>query len=188
MSTSQMLFERGLIQFGRFDTTDGWQPMRYRLEALSAYPDLMRQIVDDLGAIAQGIVPHIDYFVSAADCIPVSSILCDRLDQALVYSKGCGDAPVHDLIGSYDVGHPSCLIVNAITVEVKTLIANCHRAGLEISDVITLIDTGITLSSARVHGVYQIGTIVDELQKSNQIPSAQVDVIRARVKSEKTAL
>lgn len=186
---SEILLECGIIQFGRFETSTGnMSPLRFRFELMGTYPTVLEAVVNDLYPLATAIAPTVDYFVSASDCIPVTSILCGRLAKAMVYSRGCGAVPVHDLMGSYDVGHPSCLVVNTITDHTKQLLADCNRVGLEINHIIELLDTRMTISSIKKQSLYPLLDIIAVLEKNSLLPTPHAQSVRDWLDNQKTAL
>lgn len=105
----------------------------------------------------------------------------------LVYSRGCGESGVHDLIGSYDVGHPAILVAHTLTPQIHRLIQQAKRVGLEIASAVVLVDTGYQPDNVTVYGVWSLAAIVSELADTQMIPAGQAEAVQQFL-NEKSAL
>lgn len=189
--TGQWLFEHGLLQVGRFQQDHTIVPVRLELALLGAYPNILTEAAKALLTKVKVIAPVVDYLVCADDCIPITSAVCMEAKIPMVWSRGCGEAPAYDLIGPYDIGHPSCLIVNTITRQTRQLIADCHSVGLEITHLVSLVDAGDRLADVNTiksHWVYDLASMIDELEKAARVPAAQARAIHKWITEAKTAL
>jgi len=158
------LLEHGILQSGLFQNGNGTSPYRLRLEMLPAYPQF-------LGEISRQVVRHmsevqVDRIVADADATPIGVLVSVATGIPLVYSRGRGEPPVHDLVGAYDVGHPAILLVGQHSGENSTLITNCARVGLEVQRMIPLI------GDASIDGVVPVTPI---MRFSEMIQAAAVD-------------
>ena len=165
---ARQLLETGILQFGLFVEKDTAYPYRLRLEMLSAYPQLL-QTVAYRGVQTLATMTPFDRLVSHADAIPLATALSLNTGISLVYSRGRGEIAVHDLVGAYDVGHPSCLLVNTLTPETQQFLIGAQRVGLEIHSVLELVATGETLEGIDQYSIYTIQALVHELRQLNLI-------------------
>lgn len=154
----------GLIQFGHFADPDHQeaQPVRLQLEMLAAYPALLREIGQ--AAAAHLANQGIERLVCPHDSLPVGVVVSQMLDIPLVYSRGKIDAPVHDLVGAYDVGHPAAFIVNGYDGQtdamLQALTRSAARVGLHLAGGIAVV------SLKRVEDINRVKpliTLVDAL-------------------------
>lgn len=166
---AQELLETGLLQFGLFVEDDQAIPYRLQLEMLSAYPHLMQKIV--YRTIQTLPAQTFDRLVSHSDCIPLASAVSLNTGIPLVYSRGRGENPVHDLVGAYDVGHPACLIMNTWQESMNDLITGCKRVGLEIHTVVEIIGAGQTGKGIERRVIFTLSAILHELRQKDLIPA-----------------
>jgi len=160
---AQMLLNTGILQFGLFVDNNTTSAYRIRLEMLSAYPEVMQQVIyRGIQTIATS--RPFDRLVSHPDCIPLASAVSLNTGISLVYSRGQAEAPVHDLVGAYDVGHPSCLLVNTITPATAAFITNCQRVGLEIHTILEVVAKGEKLEGFDQRHIFTLTALVHELQ------------------------
>lgn len=133
----QALLERDLIQFGYFE--DG-EPIRFRLDLLPAYPDVLQLIANQLAVrISQSVA--VDRIVCTRDAIAPALALSLQTSIPLVYGSDTSRAPVHDLVGAYDVGHPAALMTLVID-DVKKLsefMRRMKRVGLETQHIYSIV-------------------------------------------------
>jgi len=176
------LFETGILQFGLFVDQGMQKPYRIRLEILPAYPLLLSEIA--LEAVACLSYPKIDRLVSQVDCIPFAAILSHQTKISLVYSRGRGESPVHDLVGAYDVGHPACLVVNSITTDSEALVEACKNVGLNIHAVLCIIGTGSQLLDMPVKRILSMKQIIEELLEQSLIPASQAWAVQRYIAAQ----
>lgn len=165
---AQELLDTGILQFGLF-VEDGKEiPYRLRLEMLSAYPQLMQQVVyRTVQALA---TQPFNRLVAHSDSVPIASAVSLNTGISLVYSRGRGEAPVYDLVGAYDVGHPACLIVNTWNKSLNDFLVNCRRVGLEIHTIVEIVGTGQVVEGLEMRPVYTMNAILHELRQNAVIP------------------
>ena len=173
---AKKLLTTGILQFGLFTEDIQQSPYRIRLEMLSAYPEVMQQIIYR-GVQTIATVAPFDRLISHSTCIPLASALSLNTGISLVYSRGTTLPAVHDLVGAYDVGHPSCLIVNTITPEIEIFLDKCHRVGLNIHTVVEVVSTGETLSGVDQHAIFTLRALIHELKQAKAIPTHLAQVI-----------
>src|SRR4051794_36965583 len=99
---------------------------------LVSYPD----ILDQAALEAQSIVStlNVTRLLCTPDAIPFGVAVSLRTGIPLVYSRGAGEAPVFDLIGAYDIDHPTLLLTNSVGWNEfpAALVKGAHRVGLEV--------------------------------------------------------
>jgi orotate phosphoribosyltransferase len=173
----QMLLKTGLLQFGRFADRTGWKPYCLNLHMLPSYPDVLRALIEE----AVPAAGQADRLVAAADAIPFGIGLSLRTGIPLVYSRGTDEAPVYDLVGAYDIGHPALLITGSLNSPelMSRLIGRAKQVGLEIDGVIAVIDEGSFQSAqVRIHALLNLPSVVAMLVKHEQLPAGQGKMIR----------
>ena len=167
---AQELLNTGILQFGLFVEDGKDVPYRLRLEMLSAYPQLMQQVV--YRTVQALPMQAFNRLVSHSDCVPVASAVSLNTGVSLVYSRGRGEVPVHDLVGAYDVGHPACLLVNSWDELLNGFLADCRRVGLEIHTIVEIVGVGQVAEGIEMRPVYTMNAILHELRQNDVIPEA----------------
>lgn len=176
---AQSLLETGLLQFGYFVEAERILPYSLRLEMLSAYPQLMQQIL----YLAVQALPagHYDRLVAHSDAIPFGTGLALQTGIPLVYSRGRGESAAYDLVGAYDVGHPALLVVNSIQPEMSHLVKQCSSVGLEIAAVLQLVSFGNNLDGLESYSVTSMKALLYELRLNEAIPEKQAEMVLATI-------
>lgn len=153
----------------------GHKPYRLQLEMLPAYPP----VLEEFSRLAAQQFTHesIDRIVTSNDVMAVGVLLSVETSIPLVYSRGRGESPVHDLIGAYDVGHPAVLLVGETIPETTALIQNCQRVGLEIKEVIVLIGEEAHIGDISVRPVLDFRQMLEELTAVGLLPKPQAKAI-----------
>lgn len=175
---AHQLLKSGILQFGYFVTEDNQaRCYRLRLEMLAAYPQLLQTVVYR-GVQSLSQVKAHDRLVCQLSSIPLATALSLNTGTSLVYSRGKNLPAVHDLVGAYDIGHPTCLIVNHITATTSDFIARCRAVGLDIHSVLELVALGQSLPDIQQHAIFTLPAIIHELDRANSIPSALIQTIQ----------
>lgn len=165
---AKQLLDTGILQFGLFVEDNQEYPYRLRLGMLSAYPELLQNVLYRGIQSLVGIKPF-DRLVAHSEAIPLATALSLNTGVSLVYSRGRGELVVHDLVGAYDVGHPACLIVNTITPDVQSFLSEAKRVGLEIHTILEIVSTGQTIDGIDCRAIYTMNALIHELQQHNLI-------------------
>lgn len=177
MTLGTPLFNTGILQFGRFTDDKGTaQPYRLRLEMLAAYPSLLQQVAYR-GVQQLAHLPSFDRFVTLSDSIPIATAISLNTGISLIYSRGTTQPLVHDLVGAYDVGHPTCLIVNSVDDTMKTFINASRKVGLEIHSVLEVVHQGHTLSGITQTPIMTMPAILHELRQYELITEHMVHAV-----------
>lgn len=170
------LLHKGILQIGRFQAAAMSRPYRILFEMLPAYPPLLEQIAH---VTARSIPDDAERIVADADVMSVG-VMTSLLKQiSLVYSRGRGEAPVYDLVGAYDVGHPAVLLVGEYTPATEPLIANCARVGLEVRSVIALVGSSTLNTTVPCAVVVDLHEMITQLEADGLVPAHQAQAIRA---------
>ena len=165
---AKQLLETGILQFGLFVENSTEYPYRLRLEMLSAYPELLQNVLYRGIQALTGVKPF-DRLVAHSEAIPLATALSLNTGASLVYSRGRGEIAVHDLVGAYDVGHPACLIVNTITPDIQSFLSDAMRVGLEIHTILEIVSTGEKIEGIECRAIYTMNALIHELQQLNLI-------------------
>jgi hypothetical protein len=165
----------GIVQFGYFDG----QPFRLNLSMLPAYPVLLAQIAEALDALRPPTM--IDRLLTDALSVSLGVLLSVRCSVPLVYSRGTDESGVRDLVGAYDVGHPTLLVVHEWWggASQRAFIEKAERVGLEVKVVLALIDF---TSTGEVASLFTFDALLETLQASGRLPAGQVAAVRAWLK------
>ncbi|GAB4310782.1 MAG: hypothetical protein Kow00117_04160 [Phototrophicales bacterium] len=167
----------GLLQFGVFGVHQA--PFKLNLSLLASYPHILRQIAQETAPLIQGV----DRLVCEASAVPMGVAVSLEVNIPLVYSLGTDQAGVYDLIGAYDVGHPTALILHVW--EQKThqkLIEKAKHVGLEVQQVISLFDLGNQPMGTTFSAIFNLLQVINDLEMQGNIPPGQAEAIRGWLK------
>ena len=172
-----MLLDAGLLQFGRFAGVNGWEPYQLNLQWLPSYPAILRQMADE----SQPLIGQVDHLLSTASALPLGLALSLCHGLPLVYSRGNGDAPVFDLVGAYDIGHPALLVVERSRdlVGIEPLVERARSVGLEIQNALVIVDEGaLPLYNLNVSALVYLPALIDPLVARGRLPEGHGAVLR----------
>jgi hypothetical protein len=160
---TEAFLEAGLIQFGRFDS----HPFKLNLELLPSYPDLLVRV-------AAALQPHIgsvERLLATFDAVSLGAVLATQAAIPLVYSRGTQQPAVQDLVGAYDVGHPTALITLVWwdDPQIGAFTERARRVGLDVRTVVTVIDC--TRRSTAVHSLLRLEGLVAQLVVEGRLRS-----------------
>jgi len=84
----------------------------------------------------------VNRLLCTAASLPFGVALSLRSGVPLVYSRGSADAPVYDLVGAYDIGHPVLLLSNSVGLgdTHAPLMHAARRVGLETHTLLTIVE------------------------------------------------
>ena len=173
---AKLLIDAGLLQFGRFETANGWRPFLLNLAYLPSYPSVMSELVS--AAVAR--VPDAEYLLATADAVPFAVALGLALQRPLVYSRGSAEPPVTDLVGAYDIGHSAALIAGTLDdgERLAQLASGARRVGLDARAGIAIVDLGIApVANMEMRALFMLPDAVDELVASGDLPSRQARAV-----------
>jgi len=170
------LIESGLVQFGLFGDAD---PIRISLHLLPSYPRILDAVVRAMSAEFDLEIARLDYFIATIESLPIATALSLLTNKPLVYSRGRGEAPTHDLVGAYDVGHPAALIVDSWREETAPLIEGAQRVGLDIVRTVAVIDNGNRPDDEhiRFRSVINLRDVMMHLSREGRLPQPQAQAV-----------
>lgn len=181
---AQRLIESGLLQFGQFETDDGWRPFTLNLDYLPSYPATLAAIVDQTRAL----LPDVEYLLAMADAVPYGVALGAALAKPLVYSRGTDALPVADLVGAYDIGHTGALLASVLEdgAKLDRLAKNARSVGVDARIAITILDLGISqVHELDVRALVYLPAAVEQLADAGDLPGGHVDVVRTWIASQR---
>jgi hypothetical protein len=113
--------------------------------------------------------------VTTVDSLPFGVGLSLETGIPLVYSRGSGEAPSHDLVGAYDIGHPTLLLMNALdgTQNLQKFVANARSVGLQIHHLLTILRVGEapTFGDITVQSLLNLHDLVKSLVDAGRLPA-----------------
>lgn len=176
----EMLLENGLVQFGRFERDGQFAPILLNLELLPSYPETLRYIVEQAALKIDG---DIERLVCTADSLALGIGISLQTQIPLVYSRGKGELPVHDLVGAYDVGHPAVLVMNFMqdTADVDHFVAQALKVGLHINHVFAvLVNENLYSNDAgyRVSSLLPLLELIQNLVQQGHVSQGQANRVR----------
>lgn len=156
------LLDYGLVQFGRFSDTNGdTMPVSVNLGMLPSYPDALAAAHQMLSATIESINTPFDRVLSWAEATPIAVLYAAEARIPMVYSRQCGEPIVHDLVGAYDIAHPTLLILlDDLKDGVAEFVAKAGRVGLKVQVTVTLVGMR--------QGRHVILTLMDITQRAQQ--------------------
>ena len=183
---AEWLLDTGILQFGYFVTDHTLAPVRFCPEYLPAYPQLLTEVAKL--TLLELDVSQVDHLITTADSVPLGVACSLQTGISLVYSRGRGEAAVYDLVGSYNSGHISALLVNCLVdiAALQTFISNARSVGLETQAVVTLLEMRPVnqLAGIPVQSVFRLVDIVQELVTIGRLPEGQAQAVRAWIREQ----
>lgn len=161
-----------LIQFGLFREATGPTPVRFGFEMLASYPDLLLRIAQTVPT------PDSERLLCTYDALPFAIALSLERNIPLVYPQYVADH--WDLVGAYDIGHPTVLVTNVRGFDepVSSLIAQARRVGLHVTSMTAIVDTGRSTIAQDVTSLFTLEEIVRELTEAGELPVGQAKAVR----------
>jgi hypothetical protein len=175
VTIADWLWNTGILQFGYFVTDDKVTPVRFCPEYLPAYPQLLDSVTQS--ALTRLDISQFDHLLVMSDSVPLGVACSLQTKLSLVYSQGRGEAAVYDLVGSYNSGHMSALLVNWIEDKksIEKFISNARSVGLETQVIVTLLEVHPVdqLAGISVRSVFRLVDFVQELLTVGRLSEAQ---------------
>ncbi len=167
------LLDCGLLQFGRF----GDAPLCFHCGLLPSFP----QLLQELAVLAAAQVSGVDRLLAAPDALALGTALALQTGVPLVYSRGTHDATVSDLVGAYDIGHPTLLLCCEINEESELLelARRAQTVGLEVKAALLLLGDGRhCLGHLPLVSLFSLPELVDQLVADGALPAGQAALVR----------
>jgi hypothetical protein len=181
-----LLLKYGLVQFGRFAVPGGdgqTLPFKLNLDLLTCYPDALAVAADE---VVQGMAVHhvqVERLLCPFDALPLATVVSHKSGVPLVYSRGRGEAVVRDLVGAYDLDHPTLFITNAYVPweNHSVLLRAAQRVGLRTTDAFALVDCGnpTRAKAGRINwlGLFSVDVVAHVGQVNGVIPERVVEQV-----------
>lgn len=179
-NVSEWLLNTGILQFGYFVSNGTVAPVRFCPEYLPAYPRLLSEVAKLV--VLQFDTSTVDHLIVTADSVPLGLASSLEAGLSLVYSRGRGEVAVYDLVGSYNSGHISALLLNCIDdiVATEKFIASARSVGLETKSIVVLLEIrGIKqLAGMPIQYVFRLVDIVKELVAVGRLSEGQAQSVK----------
>jgi len=183
---SEWLLNTGILQFGYFVKDTKVAPVRFCPEYLPAYPDLVAEVGKLV--LLKFDSSGVDHLIATADSVPLGLVCSLQSGLSLVYSRGRGEAAVYDLVGSYNSGHKSTLLLNCIpdTATLEKFISNARSVGLETKSIVVLLEMRPVdqLAGISVQSVFRLVDMVHELITAGRLSEGQAQAVMKWIESE----
>ncbi len=179
------LFDSGCIQLGTFTLKPGLtSPIRMDLQRLMSHPRLLHQVARAMAGIARPLkFDHI--IITPHASLPIGVALALELNRPLLQMRHPRDAKArgthHNIEGAFETGDRALLVDDLLIRggSKHQTIATLEHAGLDVHDVLVLIDweqggaENLAQRGYQLHAVLQLTKTLDVLQKSGRITHAQ---------------
>lgn len=173
------LLDTGLLQFGQFVEANNVLPVRFCPEYLPAYPDFLAQLASM--TLLHVNPTEVDHLLATPDSTPLGVACSLASHLSLAYSRGRGEAPVYDLVGSYNSGHQAALLVNVLddVDKLEAFIRKARGVGLETRVIVTLLNLSSDnqIAGIPVQSVFRLEDIVQELVAMNRLPNRHAQLV-----------
>lgn len=176
---TRRLVDAGLIQFGWFAHDGATVPVALHFDRLASYPDLLAQVAQLARLVGGGL--NANRLLCPADAIPFGVAYSLRTGIPLVYSKGAGEAPVFDLVGAYDIGHPALMLTSSVGLRNThaPLLSAARQVGIEIHTLLTILAVRDTPQpdGIKVLPLLRLAEVVRDLGESGRLSSGHVRAV-----------
>jgi hypothetical protein len=176
---SEWLLNTGILQFGSFFINRKFSPVRFCPEYLPSYPQLLTEV--GKLALSKLNISEVDHLLATADSVPLGLVCSLQSNLSLVYSRGKGETAVFDLVGSYNSGHKSALLINCVDVgaTIEIFIANARSVGLEVDTIVVLLEmrSADQLAGIPFRSVFRLVDVVQELVARGRLSAGQSQAV-----------
>ncbi len=173
---AEALLDCGLLQFGLF----GEDPLRVNLDMLPSYPRLLQQ----LAACCAPYVVGVDRLLAAPGALAWGSALALHSGVPLVYCRG------NELVGAYDIGHPTLLLAcgHESDAELLAIEKRAQRVGLDVQMILQLTGDGRRCAGDfRLNALSSLPQLVEQLVAEGSLPPGQGNLVRRWLLSRRRA-
>ncbi len=167
------LYECGCVKFGNFTLASGLQsPIYIDLRRLVSFPRVMRKVASAYADVLRDLsFDHIAGVPYAA--LPIGAVVALDMQHSFIYPRkevkqhGTGQA----IEGAFEAGQRAVLLEDVITSggSILTSADVLRGAGLEVSDVVVLVDreqwggVGMAKAGLKLQAILTISQILEEL-------------------------
>src|SRR5262249_12762411 len=128
--------------------------------------------------------------LSTADSIPFGVAVSLQTGIPLVYSQGTHQPPIHDLVGAYDLAHPTTLVTNILDnpTPLIHLAHNAKRVGLDVQRTIAILDLQTTPPTQELQTIssLHLSEIANELANTGDIPEQHAKAVNEWILHERS--
>jgi hypothetical protein len=161
MSIIEKLYDVGLIQFGYFEQK---YPYQILLNMLPSYPQLLQELAQIMSESV--LKMGCDRMTCQREMIPIATVVSLISHIPLVYEYDNKGTASHDLIGAYDVGHPTVWLTEIPRVDDK-FVKRCDGVGLMIQQQLSVY--AISAKNGVLFSLYEIVETLDERKRISEI-------------------
>jgi uridine monophosphate synthetase len=187
-SIALALSDIGAVKFGEFKLKSGLlSPIYIDLRLLVAHPQLLRQVAEQMAAIAEPL--QFDRLAAIPyAALPIGVVVSLVMNRPLIYprkeAKDYGTA--RQIEGEYRQGETVLLIDDLITKGHSKIeaIAPLVAAGLKVTDILVLIDREqggaqwLAEAGCRLHAVFRLSALLEVLVAHDRItPEKREEVL-----------
>lgn len=189
---SDQLFTMGAIKFGNFPIKNGnFSPLQIDLRSVLSFPDLLNNFAEKLifktNLFSFDLICAVPY-----TAVPIATAFSLKSKTPLVLRRR-EPKPVSQLKkieGFFEEGQKCLILEEVVTSGISVLetIKSLEEVGIIVEDVITLIDREqggtehLKKHGYRLHSLYTLGEILDQLTLSNKIEVEKAQEIKAYIK------
>lgn len=188
------LHEVGCVQFGQFTLASGIQsPFYIDLRRITASPSLLRRIAQAYADLLQPLVfDHLAAVPYAA--LTIGTAVALAINKSLIYPRKEAKAYGTDktIEGRFAAGDRAVVIEDLITSggSIRKAIVTLQVAGLEVSDVVVLIDREqggvqkLAEAGYRLHAVLRLSEILGTLRATDRISTEQLATVERYLREQ----
>jgi hypothetical protein len=178
MTLTDALIANGLLQFGQFRIDGVTQPFAVKLDLLASYPDVLELIRDAL--LTRTPRAPFDRILCPLEALPLAVSVSLKLRIPVVYGWKRSGAADFDLVGAYDIGHPTLVIANCADAELMALIAQAERLGLKPSALWTVVEIApLSISEIETRSLLRLSDILDDPVVQSYTAPGQIEAVKA---------
>jgi uridine monophosphate synthetase len=190
------LADIGAVKFGEFTLASGLKsPIYIDLRLLASYPDVLRLVAHAYAGLIRKILagrerrPGIRLAAIPYAALPIGTAVALETGLPLIYPRK--EAKAHGtaraIEGEFQPGERAIVLDDLITTGGSKLAAiePLETAGLQVQDVVVLIDRGqggqeeLAAAGYRLHAVLRLGEMLDLLLEAGRINTEQQNAVRA---------
>lgn len=167
------LYRCGIIQFGLF----GESPLRLNFRLLPSYPSLLATISEQLAA--KITVDETQKILCGIEAIAISTLISRRTSIPLIYAQERYSSAALDIIGAYDVGHPTAVICNVWMGEeaIDSLITKAKQGGLNVHRILSILSVPELTETTEVQALWSLQEVLETLHHEAMINEYQVRAV-----------